>query len=62
MIFRETGRDRGEEGEGSEDREREGEKGINVRSIELLPPIFASTGDQSNNLGLCPDQELVYGT
>ena len=33
------------------DRERE-------RNIDRLPPIHVPIGDQTWNLGMCPDQEL----
>ena len=27
-------------------------------NIDWLPPVYAPTGDQTRNLGTCPDQEL----
>ena len=29
---------------------------IDLRNIDRLPPIHAPTGDQTCNLGMCPDQ------
>ena len=42
------------------ERGREGERtrNINMRNIDRLPLVHAPTGDQTCNLGMCPDQEL----
>ena len=41
-------------------RERKGERETTVqeRNIGRSPPIYAQTGDQTHNLGMCPDREL----
>ena len=35
---------------------RERERNTDVRNINQLPPVHAPTGNQTCNLGLCPDQ------
>ena len=44
------------------ERETEGEKGREIsmseRNINWLPPVCTPTGDQTHNLGMCPDWGL----
>ena len=37
--------------------EEEGERNIDARNFNQLPPVHALTGHQTCNLGMCPDQE-----
>lgn len=39
------------------EREQKKERNINVRKINQLLPVLIPTGDQTSNLGTCPDQE-----
>ena len=40
------------------ERARERETLMWERNINGLPPVHTPTGDQTSNLGMCPDQEL----
>ena len=50
IDFRQRGR-----GWGGRERERERETGKHW-NIDRLPPVWALTGDQTHNLGMCPDR------